>query len=350
MNKKKIVFRTITEPSRGFGNLMRSITLAEALRKKSYKIFFLINHNLNSIQELNKKKFDYKIIPNFTSKKREVEYISKWMNSKYYTSIILDMREYGENISKHFLNKDFQVVLLDDAWCKNAYANLIINGTNVKQYARYKKINKDSKIFADSKYWIINEEFKKNKKKISDIRHKKKYTIIVSVGGADPHGLSLLITQSLLEVPNIQIIVIIGPFFKETRDLSVLAKTYDNIQILKSPPKIWKELRKADIAISASGNTLYELSVLQIPTICIVAEPHQLPYANFFSSKGFCLNLGSKDELTLTRIRNIVSSLLENHQKRKKMSLSAKKIIDGKGLPRVVKVVDNFLKKIHIED
>lgn len=323
---------------------MRSVTLAEALRKKHHKIIFLINDNLFGINEIRKRKFEFKKIPNFLSKKHEVEYISKLMNSKSWKSIIIDMREYGEIISKYFMNKKLQIILLDDAWCKNAYANIIINGTTVKNYLQYKKINKKSKIFVGPKYWIINEQFQKNKKNLSDIISKKKYQVFVSVGGSDSHGLSLLILNSLLAISNIFITVIIGPFFKDEKKLRLISKNYESVRTIKSPIKIWNEFKKADIVISASGNTLFELSVQRIPTIAIVAEPHQLPYAKFFSSKGFCINLGTEDKLNSTKILNTVVSLLINHQKRKKMCVSAKKIIDGKGLIRVVKVIENSIK------
>ena len=46
------------------------------------------------------------------------------------------------------------------------------------------------------------------------------------------------------------------------------------------------------MVISNAGNTLFELAVQKVPTICIPAIEHQVPYARFFQTNGFGINLG----------------------------------------------------------
>jgi len=341
--KKKILVRCITEYSKGFGNLNRCITLAEGLKRKGYKIIFLIDRKALAINEIKKKNFEYKIFKKYSRSKDEASAITNLMISNNYCSIIIDMREYGESLTKNLMNKNFEVILIDDAWCKKAYADLIINGTIVKKYHNYKKINQQSRIFVGSKYWIINKEFLKHKKKLNRIFQKDKYRIVISMGGSDPNNLSEFIANSLKTIPNLEISILAGPFFSNLTSLRKLARK-KNISLIENPRKIWRKLVKGDIVLSAAGSTLYELCIMRIPTICVPIVKHQIPYAKLFSSKGFSINLGSKKRLNYAKIQNSVNFLLGNIRERKKMSKAASKIIDGKGLTRVVNEIDMFLK------
>jgi len=283
---KEIVFLCLTDSDTGFGHLSRCITLANGLRKKGYKTIFLVNENLKAIEELKMKNFDFEKTPKFSSKnypKYNPIFVFKKMKSKGWQTIVVDMRNYGEKISKFLKNKKFNVILLDDAWCKKPTADLIINGTITKKYHKY-KVNPPSKIFTGTKFWISNSEFSKYKKKVSEINYHKKYRVVVAMGGSDPHELTFKVVSSLMNLPNVLVTAIIGPFFKKSSKLKNQIKN-SNVLLLDSPKKIWKEFHKSDIVICASGNTLYELCTQQIPTICISSEPHQLEYVNDFSKK-----------------------------------------------------------------
>jgi len=210
--KKKILVRCITEYSKGFGNLNRCITLAEGLKRKGYKIIFLIDRKALAINEIKKKNFEYKIFKKYSRSKDEACAITNLIISNNYCSIIIDMREYGESLTKNLMNKNFEVILLDDAWCKNAYADLIFNGTFIKKYLHYNKINKDVQLFLGSKYLIANNELLKHRKKIHEIHDKKIYHVVISMGGSDQRDLSTFVLNSIYTIPNIDI-----PFSNKVR-------------------------------------------------------------------------------------------------------------------------------------
>ncbi len=342
--KQDIAICCITDRTKGFGNLSRCVTLAEEMRRKGYKITFIINHNNVAEKELQRRKFIHVSIPKFTSRSNYSSLISKTLNHKKYELVIIDAREYGELLSKNLKVKNFKIVLLDDAWGRNAYADMIFNGTMIEQYHKYKKINKKCRMFLGTKYWIISKEFSTHKKKLHEIHPKKKYSIVVSMGGADVTELTLLVIRSLLDISNIKITVIVGPFFKNLMKLHALIRNKKNVTVVYSPKKIWKEFLKADAAIASSGNTLFELAIQRIPTICIAAVPHQVPYAKTFAAKGFTIDLGFWKNVKKERIRKTLVQLIMGEEKRRKMCLAGNKIIDGKGLSRVVQVLEGIVR------
>lgn len=342
--KKRLAIRCITEKSKGYGNLGRCISLADEMREKRYDIVFIINKSNFALKELEKRRFQYVLIPNHLSYKKESDFIIDIISSMKCDGIIVDMREYGEKISKNLMRIKPKVILIDDAWCKKAYADLVVNVTMIKKYHKYEKINKNAILLLGSKYYILNKEFVKHKKKVSEICKKKIYKIAISMGGADPDKLTLFVLKSLLNFFNIKIRIILGPFFETSKELFDIIRNKKNITLVPSPKKIWKEFQMADVVISNSGNTLFELAVLRVPTICIAASDHQIPYAKEFAGKGSAINLGLWKSVNNEMIQNTLIQILDDVKKRKKMCLAATNIVDGNGLLRVTKSIEKCLK------
>jgi UDP-2,4-diacetamido-2,4,6-trideoxy-beta-L-altropyranose hydrolase len=343
MKQKIIAIRCITEESKGFGHLSRCLSLGSNLKKKGFKIIFIVNKNNSVIKELEKNKFKYILIPKILSYHNEFSFILKIMNLEKIDSIIVDMREYGEKITKQISNNFFKIILLDDGWCNLLYADIIFNGTVLKKIHKYIKINKKAKLFFDSKYFVTNLEFQKHKKKSLDINEKKKYDVTISMGGSDPNELTLKVVNSIIDLKNINLKIIIGPFYKNLKKLEKLIENKKFCSIIKSPDNIWKYFKKSDVVISNAGSTLFELAIQKIPVISISAVEHQILYANEFSKKGFSINLGFYKKIEEENIHVALSELLRNKAKRKKISYLGNNLVDGKGLSRTSNMITKFL-------
>ena len=214
MNKiNKITIRCLTNPSKGFGNFSRCLNIAKSLNQKNCLISFVIDENKFVINELKKHKFDFVSIPLSKSIFDKTNLLKNYLKQNNSNLCIIDMREYGEILSKKLLNYNCKVVLFDDAWNKQVYADIIFNGTNVKSYHNYNIINKDSKLFLGPKYWIIDKNFKIFSKRSSLIKVKKKYSILITMGGSDKFNLTTRTVKSLMNINNIHISIIVGPFF-----------------------------------------------------------------------------------------------------------------------------------------
>ncbi len=343
MKQNNIAIRCITKKSKGFGNFSRCLVLAKALRKHRYSITFLINKNKFIISKLRQEKFAYFLIPDSRQYSRDSIILKKFMEKNNVHMLILDMREYGEKLSKQLYKENFKIALIDDAWVTRCYADAIINGTISTKYHKYSKIKQNSKFFVGPKYFITDPEFQKNKKKKSEIKSHKKYNIIISMGGADPKNVTSFVIKCLHIIKNVRISAIVGPFFTNTDKIEQLRTTYPNIRIIKNPNKIWNVFKKGDLVISNSGNTLYELAIMHIPSMCITSFKHEIPYANAFSKIGVTVNLGKWNNITPNRILSETRKIIGDHEKRKQMSCSGKRIIDGNGINRVVRIISELI-------
>jgi spore coat polysaccharide biosynthesis predicted glycosyltransferase SpsG len=102
---------------------------------------------------------------------------------------------------------------------------------------------------------------------------------------------------------------------------------------------------KADIAISGGGSTCWELACLGLPNIIIyVAPDNQQAIVEKLDKEGIAINLGWFRKVNETDITTTVEKLINNPDKRQKMSRNGKRLVDGKGVTKVVKIVLDRLK------
>ena len=256
------------------------------------------------------------------------------------TAIPADRAKRFESPSKKFSKFDITTILIDDAWCKSVYSDIIINGTMIKKYHQYQIKNKNVKIFKGSKYCIIQSEFRKNQKKLSDIQSKTCYDVTISMGGSDPYNISKKVLSAIYKIPHIRICLILGSFY----NISNLDfwKTLSPNKIIKNSKSIWKIFQNSDLVISSGGTSLFELSIIRTPTIIITSSHHQIPYAKIFSSKNSVLYLGYWSQIKQFQIKESTQNILKNTELRKQMYTKSK-ILDGKGLERVVNIIEKSI-------
>ena len=339
MTNEKIAIRCITDEKKGFGNLNRSIILATYLRSKGKKIVFLINNSYNAIIQLKKLNFKFILLPKNLKISKESIFLNEFLSSLQIKFIIIDMREFSEILSKKLKKYNFKILILDDAWCKNIYADILVNPTPILQYHKYKQIDKNCKLFLGPKFWIIQKNFKKYIKSISEIKFKKKYNVVITMGGSDPYNITQKILESLKYAENINLTILFGPFFEKNK-IKEIKNIYPNLKFYHNPTNPLIIFKKSDIVISSGGNTLFELAMLGVPTICIPIIKHQIPYSEFFENLGFSINLGKWNTKKSVVLKENLIFILKNTQIRKNMSRIGRKFSDGNGGFRISTIID----------
>ena len=213
--KKLIAIRCIGDHSHGYGHFSRCLAVAKYFSKKNLNVIFLINESKYLKEELSKTKFKFYIIPRYKKIISEGNFLKKFIFENNISCLIIDMKEFSENLSKEIQNCNCLNVVIDDSSVTNVYSDILLNGTPIKQYHNYKLYNKNSQLLLDTKYFLNNSEFSQTKKSLSEIKIKKKYKVVVSCGGSDVNNLTWKIIKEIIKLPNLQIQAIIGPLMKK---------------------------------------------------------------------------------------------------------------------------------------
>lgn len=99
-------------------------------------------------------------------------------------------------------------------------------------------------------------------------------------------------------------------------------------------------------AISASGTALYDLLASGIPTIAVALDPLQLRTADAFQEVGAALSAGLLDRLSPSALRARCHELLGNQSLTSRMIAAGRRVVDGKGLERVVGILDQLRRDL----
>ena len=99
-------------------------------------------------------------------------------------------------------------------------------------------------------------------------------------------------------------------------------------------------------AISASGTALYDLLASGIPTIAVALDRLQLRTADAFQELGAVLSAGLLERMSHVDLMARCHELIGNYSLTSRMVAIGKKAVDGKGLSRVVGIVEHLRREV----
>ncbi len=154
----------------------------------------------------------------------------------------------------------------------------------------------------------------------------------VTFGGADPANLRGRVA-ALLAGLDIDVRVAVGPFS------GVDGQAHERIEVL-AKPQMAKEMRQADLVICSQGRTMWEAAACGVPTITIAANERE---ARHLRCDGM-LHLGLHATVTDEQILHAVRTLVGSKDLREECSATSLKVVDGKGVQRIVHAIDGLLE------
>jgi len=165
-------------------------------------------------------------------------------------------------------------------------------------------------------------------------------TTMVTFGGADIRNLTPKVLKLLVNAyPRLLKKVIIGRGFQNIAEIEKLKGNYTELIYYPNAFEMKRIMLESDIAISAGGQTLYELARIGVPSIAVAVADNQLTNIYGWEQVGFAERVGASTDEELTgRIRQKIE-LLEDNELRQCKSKVGRKVIDGAGCSRIIEEV-----------
>ena len=162
-------------------------------------------------------------------------------------------------------------------------------------------------------------------------------TVLVAMGGSDPHGLTLRMAKALAVLDTAyRIRFVIGTGMKNAgtvaRGLVALKKNYETVE---GADDLSIEYASADVALCAFGVTAYELAACGIPALYLGLTPDHVDSASAFADAGMGINLGMADHASEAEIARTVQWLLNKPAARREMRNAGLSLLDGQGGARI---------------
>lgn len=338
----------ITEGDRniGFGHITRCISLYQAFEETGAMPQFIVNGD-ECIEDLLKNK-NYEIF-NWIEERSKLFELVKNADVLIVDSYLADISFY-----KNLSNLVRVPVYIDDNKRLNYPRGIVVNGSVYAEELDYPR--KDGIVYLlGTKYIPLRKEFwEVPEKKIKG----KVESIIITFGGDDMRNMTPKILRFLREnCPNLRKNVIIGKAFQNIDGIKKEADKNTNLIYYPGAEKMKEVMLASDIAISASGQTLYELARVGVPTIGICVVENQLGNLKGLERAGSLDYAGWYEKSNLIeKLKNLVK-YLDDVNVRKSKSTVGRELTDGKGSLRIVKSLSFnwfknklFLRKATFED
>ncbi|RMH01874.1 MAG: UDP-2,4-diacetamido-2,4,6-trideoxy-beta-L-altropyranose hydrolase, partial [Aquificota bacterium] len=308
----------------GFGHITRCLSLCEAFEEKGGTCLFVIKGGKEVQALLNKplKLLDW--VENLDAFEEELKDVDALIIDSY-----LAKREHYELACKRVK----RCLFVDDFNRLEYPCGLVLNGSVYAHELEYPKKEGVSYLLGTEyiplrrAFWHVEEKEIKDEVK----------RILITFGGDDSKGMSLRIVKMLEEnFPEVEKLVVVGAGFKEKERLYSFAserlRLYENL----SAEEMKNLMLSADLAISAGGQTTYELARVGLPAVLVAVAENQLLNCKSWEREGFAIWAGWWEDKNLEeRIREALL-LLWSKKERLVRHYAGRRLVDGKGAIRAV--------------
>ena len=248
-------------------------------------------------------------------------------------SYLADLDFYNEISDKVSLT-----VYIDDNNRLEYPKGIVVNGTLDASNINYSKRDNIKYLVGNEFIPLRNDFWDISKLKIKDSIE----NILITMGGNDLRNLTPKILKLLNDkFPDITKKVIIADSFNNTSEIESLKN--NSVDLIYSPnsSEIINLMQSVDLAISASGQTLYELACVGVPTIAIGIIDNQKNNIKNWIKNGFIEYSGCWNEKNLlNNIFNKINYLNDKNVRFDKRLLGIQSV-DGKGSLKIVKNILN---------
>jgi UDP-2,4-diacetamido-2,4,6-trideoxy-beta-L-altropyranose hydrolase len=335
-----VLFRVDSNLEIGLGHLQRCLSLAMALQHFDTTCFFLTNKQpvvTDRVKRFGFKGWTLDTVDSWSTD--DVAQTSKIAELENCDAIVVDSDYEGTNYLSQLRSAGLLVCAIEDLSPHSFPCQLVVNGDVHAHQLRYESSSGDTLFLLGPEYSLLRPEFWKVE---SRIVNKTAKNILVTLGGADPYNLTPRVLKLLDEIPGtFSVTALIGPFFTNVMDIQASAERADGrIKLVHSPDSVCNLMLESDLAVSAGGQTLYELACTGCPTIAVRIAPNQDRQLQVFEESGFIRIAGhGEDDSIIDAIGDAVFSLLQDCQARSSMSAAGQRLIDGQGALRVARTI-----------
>jgi len=223
------------------------------------------------------------------------------------------------------------------AHLKHYYADIVLN-QNLHAEDLHYSCEPYTKPLLGTKYVLLRREFLARRDWKREIP-KMARRVLVTLGGSDPGNYTLKVIQALqkVDISGLEATVVIGA---SNPHADVLKKAMEQsripIRLIHNAKNMPELMAWADVAISGSGSTCWELAFMGVPIISLVLTENQRGVAKALSEAGVALNMGWFEQVTDSQVAKVLIDVLNSYDRRRKMNLAARALVDGEGAARVV--------------
>lgn len=328
-------FRVDMNPTIATGHMMRCLSIADDVRELGGDVTFIVADEY-PVELCHSRGYDVIVLDSdWKDMESELPKLAEVIEASQIEELFIDSYqvtpEYLAGLKKHV-----KVTYLDDL-DKFAYPvdRIICYANYCKQFSYAEENNVGHCLGME--YIPLRKVFRNcPQKQISDRIRK----VLLLSGGTDSYGIIEKMVERFKNVTSIIFVTVCGRYYEGFEELQDKYKGYPNLEFYKNVSDLEEYMKKADLAISAGGTTLYELCAVGTPTISYSFADNQLYNVKQFAEDGIIEYAGDVRETDIVeKIQDLYAQYDKNVKLRKERSAMMQRNVDGNGAYRIAKVL-----------
>ena len=340
LNSNNLIIRADANIQIGTGHVMRCLALAQAWQDAGGKVTFVMAMKPPAIEDRLRSE-DIGVvyvdeIPGSTGDAIQTVVMAEQHDAQW---IVVDGYHFDGAYQKEIKKSEKRLLFVDDYGHTDHYcADILLNQNLHAHDGLYGNREPDTKLLLGTRFVLLRREFLRWQGWEREVPPMARQ-ILVTFGGSDEQNVTYKAVRALkqADLNGTDVSVIVG---SANPDLEVirneLMSSPFKSQLLNSVNDMATLMASADIAISASGSTCWELAYMGLPSLVLPLTDNQVPIANELGRRGIVVNLGGCGNISVPQITKITKELISSSNERTIMSKRGSTLIDGDGAARIV--------------
>ncbi len=339
---ERLIIRVDASIQIGTGHLVRCQALGQAWKNAGGQVTFITAcQDEGLLQQLREEQFDIHLLT------KPHPDASDWNDTKGVLAahpdawVVLDGYHFDEVYQQQVKETKHRLLVIDDvAHLKHYHADILLNQNLGAEQLSYSG-EPDTRWLLGTRYALLRREFlawREWRREIPAVARR----VLVTLGGGDAGNNTLKVIQALqkTDIPGLEANVVVGASNPHAAKLEAAARqSRIPIRLAHKVKDMAELMAQADVAVSSSGSTVWELLFLGTPTLLLVSADNQRYVAEHVENNGAGKTLGWAKNLSVEPLARALDSLLKDFNWRVEAVKKARQIVDGQGAQRVITAI-----------
>jgi UDP-2,4-diacetamido-2,4,6-trideoxy-beta-L-altropyranose hydrolase len=251
--------------------------------------------------------------------------------------LVLDGYAFGPAFQLAIRDVNWRLLLIDDDGRHEGYhVDALLNQNAGAAAAGYGRRVHGARLLLGCQYAMLRREFFQVPRRLTTSPSVSR--ILITLGGADWGN----VTERCLSVlqpcvpPECEIHVLLGPANPHVATMRKIASTQKQVVLHVAPGNVAPIMAECDLAISASGSSVYELGYLGVPMLLVVTADNQRPIAAALDHLGAAVRVDELGQNQAADLPSALESLISDPVRRGECAEKFRELVDGQGAARVI--------------
>jgi UDP-2,4-diacetamido-2,4,6-trideoxy-beta-L-altropyranose hydrolase len=343
MSAATLVVRADATIVAGTGHVMRCVALAHAWQDKGGDVIFAMAQSTPALDRYLRSEnvvvANVEFAPGSEGDAIRLTEIAREYEADW---LIVDGYHFRSNYQRALKESNLKLLFVDDAGGEGHYfADVILNQNSHAGDNLYRDREAYTQLLLGPQYTMLRRQFMPWSKWLRTFPTVAK-SILITMGGSDPDGLSLSFIKAFARMRDCdaQVTVVVGGSNPSAAKLRNTAKELDlEIKFLTDVRDMAGIMAESDLAVICCGGTLWEALYMGCATLTYSRTEVQRQIVKTLSSAGVLFDLGPVEDFEELRLQEGVKRIISSVQLRQTMAQQGRKLVDGLGTTRVLRTL-----------